>query len=129
MSSVTPQRRRRIDCTDFSSPRDSAEDVPGTPGPTKARIANLNSQVQELVRKHHAAEVSEQELASAHVQRKMRAQESAFEGKLEQREIEVAGLQEKLAAQERSNGRIKRELEWCRSAENGLQEEVRRPLT
>lgn len=58
MSSVTPPRRRRIERTDFSSPRDTTEDAPGTPGPTKARIANLNSQVQELVRKHHAAEVS-----------------------------------------------------------------------
>lgn len=57
MSSATPPRRRRIDRTDFSSPRQTTEDAPGTPGPTKARIANLNSQVQELVRKHHAAEV------------------------------------------------------------------------
>ncbi|EKD03674.1 hypothetical protein A1Q2_02020 [Trichosporon asahii var. asahii CBS 8904] len=114
MSSVTPPRRRRIERTDFSSPRDTTEDAPGTPGPTKARIANLNSQVQELVRKHHAAE--------------MRAQESAYEVKLEQRDIQLADVQEQLAAQERRNARITRELERCEAEGNGMREEQQKAL-
>lgn len=125
MPSATPPRRRRIDRTDFSSPRDTTEDAPGTPGPTKARIANLNSQVQELVRKHHAAEVSPTHPSALTIQRKVRAQESAFEVKLEQRDIQLADMQEKLAAQERRNERIAKELERCESEGNGMREEVR----
>lgn len=124
MASATPPRRRRIDRTDFSSPRDTTEDAPGTPGPTKARIANLNSQVQELVRKHHAAEVSTRNPSNTDCQRKMRAQESAFEVQLEQRDIQLADVQEKLAAQERRNARIAKELERCEVEGNGMREEV-----
>lgn len=54
----------------------------------------------------------------------MRAQESAFEVKLEQRDIQLADVQEKLAAQERRNARIAKELERCEAEGNGMREEV-----
>lgn len=55
----------------------------------------------------------------------MRAQESAFEVKLEQRDIQLADVQEKLAVQERRNARIAKELERCEAEGNGMREEVR----
>lgn len=54
----------------------------------------------------------------------MRAQESAFEAKLEQRDLQVADMQEKLAAQERRNRRFKEELRRCQSEGTGIREEV-----
>lgn len=47
-----------------------------------------------------------------------------FEEKLEQRDIELANMQEKLAAQERRNARISKELERCEAEGNGMREEV-----
>lgn len=55
----------------------------------------------------------------------MRAQESAFEVKLEQRDLQVADIREKLAAQERRNRRLKEELRRCQSEGTGIREEVR----
>ena len=55
----------------------------------------------------------------------MKAQESAYEVKLEQRDIQLADVQEQLAAQERRNARITRELERCEAEGNGMREEVR----
>lgn len=56
---VTPQRGpRRRDRDRNYSPPVMEDDGVGTPQPIKARINNLNGQVQELVRKQHATEAS-----------------------------------------------------------------------
>jgi hypothetical protein len=43
------------------------ETAPETPGPVRARVKNLNNQVDELVRKNHALEVSVLSLSPVHV--------------------------------------------------------------
>jgi hypothetical protein len=59
-ANATPTRipRRRGPITYSPTADNDNEEGGSTPGPVKARIDNLMSQVQELLRKQHAAEVS-----------------------------------------------------------------------
>lgn len=56
--SRSTRRRLHADAGSMSPARNIDDgDGPGTPGPTRARIANLEKQVQELVRKYQAEQV------------------------------------------------------------------------
>lgn len=84
MSTTPPRQRRRDRVADVYSPGAASDnDAPGTPGPTRARINNLEGQVQELVRKLHAVEVS-MDVSTADMQRKAAAEAKEHQHKMEE---------------------------------------------
>ncbi|KAL7419715.1 hypothetical protein Q5752_005631 [Cryptotrichosporon argae] len=100
MAAVTPPRA------------DDAYAYPQTPEPMRARMQNLQRQVDELVRKSHAAE------------RKHRADLGSLEQTV-QREREAAVVASERAEDERARAdALRRDVERCRAEGEGMRDEL-----
>lgn len=89
------------------------EENAGTPGPTKARINNLQNQVSELVRQNHALEVGRCTCRQADIafQRKVKSEKTTLQAELTQaREAQVT-VQKALDRSQAHNKILEKELE------------------
>ncbi|KIR39812.1 hypothetical protein I307_02574 [Cryptococcus deuterogattii 99/473] len=88
------------------------EESSETPGPSRARINNLQHQVSELVRKNQTLE------------RKLTAVKSASESDLKAKATKLSEMQVSLRSTQRELERSKKELERCVLEGSGMKEEL-----
>ncbi|KAK8861474.1 hypothetical protein IAR55_002295 [Kwoniella newhampshirensis] len=88
------------------------EEMPETPGPTKARINNLQNQVSELVRKNQALE------------RKIVAEKITLQNQLNEKTSELNGVNSILHSTQKELDRSKKEVERCKSEGDWMRDEL-----